>query len=338
MNPSTDRVVTGKPRVQIWILPLVTVCVFAGSLLLGRYPQAGFTEPGRLLRDSLALRVVWRLRLPRVLAAVCLGSSLATAGCAFQMLFRNPLVEPGFLGVTQGAAFGAALAILTLPRVPGALQICAVVFALAGLALSYFSARKLKFGGWVIRMVISGLCVSALFAAGLGVLKYAADPLSELQEMTFWMLGGLGGITWGRLVGMAILSVPALLLLLLFRWRLNVLSLDDITAFSMGTNPARERLLLLLAASVATAGVTAAAGVVGWVGLLVPHVARRLFGVQGEHSVPASLFIGAILMMACDDAARSIFPYEIPLGILTSLLGAFLFLLLLTSGNVRFNR
>ena len=319
----------------MWVLPVIGVLVFAGSLLLGRYPRAGFIGPVGLLQDPMAMRVVWLLRLPRVLAAVCLGASLATAGCAFQMLFRNPLVEPGFLGVTQGAAFGAALAILTFSRIPGAVQACAVLFAVAGVALSYYSARKLRFGGWGIRMVISGVCVSALFAAGLGVLKYAADPLSELQEMTFWMLGGLGGITWGRLAGMAFLAVPGLLLLLLFRWRFNVLSLDDLTAFSMGTNPARERLLLLGAASVAVAGVTAAAGVIGWVGLLVPHVARRLYGPQGEQSVPASLLLGSILTMVCDGAARSLFPYEIPLGILTSLLGALLFLLLLTSGGVR---
>lgn len=295
-------------------------------------------DPAELLRDPLGFRVFRHLRLPRVISAALLGASLAASGCAFQMLFKNPLVEPGFLGVSQGAAFGAAGAILFLPGVPGAVQLSAILFALLGLGLSYSVARRLPFGGWVIRMVISGLAVSAFFASGVGMLKYVADPLSELQEMTFWMLGGLQGVTWARTVGLLPVTLPGLLLLYLFRWRLNLLALDDLTAFSIGANPGRERMVLLLAASMATAGVTAVAGIVGWVGLLVPHVARRFYGSDGSRVLPASLLIGAVMVLICDNIARTALVYEIPLGILTSLLGASLFLMLLVTGGVRFRR
>ena len=319
-------------------LGLIFFGVFVLSLFLGRYPSPGFISPAGLIEDPLARQLFLRLRLPRVLSAALLGAGLAASGAAFQMLFRNPLVEPGFLGVTQGAAFGAAAAILFLPALPGLVQLGAALFAVTGLLLTYGVARRIPFGGWVIRMVISGLSVSALFAAGLGILKYTADPVSELQEMTFWMLGGLSGITWGKTVALLPLTLPGLLVLYLYRWRLNILSLDDLTAFSLGTAPARERLLLLAAASVTVAGVTAAAGIVGWVGLLVPHVARRLFGAEGSRVLPASLLLGSCMVMVCDDIARTLMVYEIPLGVLTSLLGASLFLMILSSGKVRFHR
>ena len=322
----------------MWLLFVLVFFALAISLLIGRYPAPGLSSPAALLATETSRAVFLHLRLPRVLTAALLGASLAASGCAFQMLFRNPLVEPGFLGVTQGAAFGAALAILVLPGVVGAVQISAVVFATAGLFLSYGVARRLRFGGWVIRMIISGIAVSALFASGLGILKYLADPMSQLQEMTFWMLGGLSGTTWGTTLMVLPLVAPALSILVLLRWRLSILSLDDLTAHSIGTSPARERLLLLVAASAATAGVTAAAGIIGWVGLLVPHVARRYFGVEGNRALPASLLLGAVMVVVCDTIARSLIVYEIPLGIITSLLGASLFLSLLSSGQVRFKR
>lgn len=325
-------------RLRFSALAGLSLLLILLALSAGRYPNPGLLSPTELRADPLALGILLNLRLPRVVAALLLGAALAAAGLTFQMLFRNPLVEPGFLGVSQGAAFGSAAAILILPGIPGGVQASAVLFALAGLFLSYGVARRLRFGGWVIRMVISGLAVSALFSAGIGVLKYMADPLSQLQEMTFWMLGGLSGVTWGRVLLMLPLVLPSLVLLFLYRWRLNVLSLDDLTAHSLGTRPAGERMLLLIAASAATAGVTALAGIVSWVGLLIPHIARRLFGADGGRSLPASILLGAAMVLVCDTIARTLLVYEIPLGILTSLLGASLFLLLLSSGQVRFKR
>jgi len=255
--------------------------------------------------------------------------SLSAGGIVFQMLFGNPLVEPGFLGVSQGAAFGAALTIVVLGGSAALVQGSAAVFALAGLGLSYLLARRIRYGGWVLRLVLSGIAVSALFSAGLGILKYMADPLRQLPEITFWLLGGLSSITWTKLFSILPAVSIGLGFLFLFRWRLNVLSLSDEAAFSMGAAPKRDRLLLLTAAVLPVAAVISVAGMVGWVGLIMPHIARRLFGTDTRLSLPAAMLLGGLFTVLCDDLARTVMAGEIPLGILTSLFGALIFLLLM---------
>ena len=266
-----------------------------------------------------------------------LGMSLSGAGIVLQTVFRNPLVEPGFLGVTQGAAFGAALAILGLGggASPLAVEASAMVFSLAGLALSYAVARRFHFGGWVLRLVLGGIAVSALFSAGVGIIKYLADPLADLPAITFWLLGGLSGITWQAVLHLLPFVLPGLVIVVVMRWRLNLLGLPDQTAFSLGTALSRERGLLLLGAVAAAAAVTAVAGIVGWIGLMVPHLARRAYGADSRIAVPASLLIGAIFAIVCDDIARAMLAGEIPLGIVTSIVGAVGFLLLLTRITLR---
>jgi iron complex transport system permease protein len=264
-----------------------------------------------------------------------MGSSLAAAGLVFQMVFRNPLVEPGLLGVSQGAAFGAALSILAVQASPLVTELSAAVFALLGLALSFLLARRLRYGGWVLRLILAGIAVSALFGAGVGMLKYAADPLSELPEITFWLLGGLWGVSWRETllllppVGLSLILVWAL------RWRMNLLTLSDESAMSLGSRLGRERSLVLLAAVVAVAAVTAVGGIVGWVGLIIPHVARRIFGANATHALPAAILTGGLFVLLCDTAARSLLGGEIPLGILTSFLGALGFAFLMMHTGVR---
>lgn len=315
----------------------VLLAVVVVSLFVGRYPDSFWTPPRLLWEDSLAARVVWSLRLPRVVGAVLLGMSLSGAGIVLQTVFRNPLVEPGFLGVSQGAAFGAALAILGLGvgSSPAAVEASAMVFSMIGLALSYAVARRLQFGGWVLRLVLSGIAVSALFSAGVGILKYTADPLADLPAITFWLLGGLSGITWEGVLHLLPFVVPGLAVVMAMRWRLNLLSLQDETAFSLGTSLSRERGLLLLGAVMAAAAVTALGGVVGWIGLMVPHLARRVFGADSRVAVPATLLLGGIFAVVCDDLARTMFAGEIPLGIVTSLVGALGFVLLMTRVHLR---
>jgi ABC-type Fe3+-siderophore transport system, permease component len=294
--------------------------------------------PGRLASDEMAARVVWGLRLPRLLAAAMLGASLASAGMVFQMLFANPLVEPGFLGVSQGAAFGACLGIVFLGGSQLAVQLFAALFAFLGLGLSYFIARRARYGGWVLRLVLAGIAVSALFSAGVGALKYVADPLRQLPDITFWLLGGLSSATWPQVRIVAPVFALAMAIMVAMRWRLNVLSLDEATAFSLGAAPGRERGILLLAAVAATASVVSVAGMISWVGLIVPHIARRLFGADARRALPASALAGALFAILCDDVARTALPGEIPLGILTSLVGATAFILILMSRNVRSSR
>jgi len=283
----------------------------------------------RLSSDEIAWRLVVTLRLPRLITAILLGMTLSAAGTVFQLLFSNPLVEPGFLGVSQGAAFGAALSIVFLGGSALLTQSAAVIFALAGLGFSYLLAHRLRYGGWILRLVLAGIAVSALFSAGLGLLKYLADPLRQLPEITFWLLGGLASLTWGRLLSLLPAVVVGLLVIILYRWRLNLLALSEETAFSLGAAPGRERWLLIFAAVLPTAALIAISGMVGWVGLIMPHIARRLFGAETRFSLPAAMLLGGLFTLLCDDLARTLLAGEIPLGILTSLFGALIFLGLL---------
>jgi len=307
-----------------WLVVLLLVTIVF-SMFLGRYPDPGLISIKRLATDPLAQKLVFNLRVPRILTALLLGASLAAAGGVFQMIFANPLVEPGFLGVSQGAAFGAAFCIIFLGGAAWVVQASAAFFGCLGLALSYLLARRVRYGGWVLRLILAGIAVSALFSAGLGILKYLADPLSQLQEITFWLLGGLWSITWKQFLTILPVVAVSLFIMWRMRWRLNLLSLSDETAFSLGVAPGRERTLLLLAGVAATSAVISVSGMVGWVGLIMPHIARRLFGADSQYMIPASILIGGIFTILCDDLGRTLMAGEIPLGILTSLIGAAVF-------------
>ncbi|GIV83684.1 MAG: hypothetical protein KatS3mg052_0691 [Candidatus Roseilinea sp.] len=319
----------------IGLLAAGLVALLALSILLGRYPAPGLMPWSRLQEDELAARLVLNLRIPRLLAALLLGMTLSAAGMVFQLLFSNPLVEPGFLAVSPGAAFGAAFAIVLLGGGALMTQASAAAFALAGLGFSYLMARRLRFGGWVLRLVLAGIAVSALFSAGVGLLKYIADPLTQLPEITFWLLGSLASITWPKLLSVLPAVMLGLCIVLLFRWRLNVLSLNEETAFSLGAAPNRERLVLIVAAVVPTAALISISGMVSWIGLIVPHITRRLFDADTRFGLPATMLIGGIFTVLCDNTARVSLAGEIPLGILTSLLGALIFLGLMTAQQFR---
>jgi iron complex transport system permease protein len=322
-------------RPLLILLSGILVAAMCVALLLGRYPRPGLTSPLSLATDPLALSIFLRLRLPRVLMAVVLGMALGTSGAVFQLMFSNPLVEPGFLGVSQGAAFGAAAAIVLFGGSLPAIQASSALCGILGLGLAYQLAHRIRFGGWILRLILSGLAVSALFTAGIGVIKYTADPLTQLPEITFWLLGGLSHISWGELISVSPAASAGLVLLLLFRWRVNLLTLSDETSFALGSPPERIRLVLILAATVSVAAVISVSGIILWLGLIVPHLARRIFGADGRFSLPGSLLIGAIFALLCDTLARMLLPGEIPLGIMSSLLGAILFAIVLTRPGFR---
>jgi iron complex transport system permease protein len=324
---------------KVLLLLVVILLLTAGiSLLVGRYPSVKILSPAEIAGDELAYRLIMNLRFPRILTAILLGMSLSAAGLVFQMIFGNPLVEPGFLGVSQGASFGAAFAIIFLSNKTITIQASATLFAIAGLGFSYMLAHRLRYGGWVLRLVLAGIAVSALFSSGVGLLKYMADPLSQLPEITFWLLGGLSSLTWSQFLSILPVVSLSLILLLLLRWRLNLLSLSDAAAYSMGMSPKLERGILLGAAVLATAAVISVSGMVGWVGLIVPHMARRIFGADARLTLPASLLIGGIFTLLCDDLARILLPGEIPLGVVTSLLGALSFIILLSLPSFRMQK
>lgn len=306
---------------MLWIFA-ATAALAVLALCVGRYPSPGFTPVWEWLKDPLFRPILLEMRLPRIALALLAGGVLAGAGFVLQMVFANPLVEPGFLGVTQGAATGAAATIVWFGYTAAGVQSAAAAGALAGLAASWWLARRFRFGGWTLRLVLAGLAVSALLGAALSFIKLVAEPTRDLQDITFWMMGGLWRANWGNVGSVAPAALVSLVVMWAMRWRLNLLSLADRTAHSVGLRPDFERGVLVVAAAVGTAAVVSASGPIGWVGLLVPHAARRVFGADSRWALPGAVLLGAALLLACDTVARTAMATEIPVGLLTSVLGA----------------
>lgn len=324
---------------KLWLLlTLLSIVLLVFCFIIGRYPRPYFTSPTDLIEDAFTRNILLYFRLPRIVFAFLLGAVLAAAGTVFQMLFRNPLVDSGFLGVSSGAAFGASLAIIAFSGSLAATQTLATLFAIAGLALSYFLSVRFKIDDWMLKLVLAGIAVSALFSSGTGLLKYMADPLKELPEITFWLLGGIWTVTWMDVLHVLPIVLPALLILFIMRWRLNLLSMHDETVFSLMRFANLERLVLLLAAVISTAVMTAKAGQIGWVGLIIPHVVRVFMGSDAQRVLPGSMLVGGLFVLVCDTVARTLSSGEIPLGILSSSIGATIFLVLLLVKRIRVQR
>ena len=316
-----------NPLLISWILLGI---VFVGSVLLGRYPSPGFVSPGANNNDPLLMSLITNLRLPRIISAVLLGITLSLAGLVMQTVFHNPLVDPGFLGVSQGAAFGAALAIIFGGTLGLLVQGSAILFGLLGLGLSFWISKKIRFGGKILKLILAGLAVSALFSAGVGILKYIADPLSELPEIVFWLLGGLWSIQWKDIYLLLPVVFGGIVFIYFYRWRLNILSLGEDVAFSLGVNQGRETTLAIIIAVIITACMVSISGIVSWIGLVVPNVARILTGADTAKSVPVTIALGGIFALLCDDLARTLLAGEIPLSIFTALFGAVIFIFIIS--------
>jgi iron complex transport system permease protein len=315
----------GSPLL-LYALPVALAFV---ALLFGRYGGSlgetlrSFFSPGA---DDILRSLIVRVRLPRTLAALVVGADLAVAGAVLQGLFRNPLVDARILGVSSGAAFGASLAILVSGS---ALSVQTGAFVFALVAVAIVLAVGWRLGATPLALLLVGVAVSALFDASLGLIKYVADPLSKLPAITYWLLGGLGGTQWSNLAPLLILSAIGLAFLMLVRWRLNVLTQSDDEAVSLGVRVRPLRVAVLVAASLLVAASVSQAGMIGWIGLVVPHVARAWVGPDHVRLIPASAALGAAILVVLDTIARTALPGEIPLGILTGLLGVPAFLILL---------
>lgn len=306
-----------------------------GAMCLGTYaltPRQVLAAfwPGGLSGVTLSptdLTVLWNVRLPRVALALAAGASLSAAGAAFQAVFANPLATPDTLGVATGASFGAVLAILLgLPAL--GIQAAALAMGLAAVGLVYL-VGQVRGERTVVLLVLAGLVVSSLFSALVSLVKYVADPQNTLPAITFWLLGSLSGTTRRSLaLGLPILAVGVGLLLAL-RWKLNLLALPEEEAASLGVPVKKLRALTVAAAAMITASVVALCGQIGWVGLLVPHAARMLVGSDNRRLLPACLGLGAAFFLGIDTLARCVTASEIPVSILTALVGAPLFIALL---------
>jgi iron complex transport system permease protein len=314
-------------------LILGTCLVF--SLLLaigvGRYPISPLqilsiiATGGEAEKLSSAMvgpaQVLMNIRLPRIVATVLVGASLGAAGATYQGLFRNPLVSPDILGVSQGASFGAAMAILLGQGSLLPIQVSAFVFGLLAVILSYGISR-IRGGSTAVMLVLAGVVVSALFAALLSFVQYLADPYTQLPAIQFWLMGGFHTVTWERLSFALPGIIAGSLFLLAFRWRINVLSLGDEEAYALGINAARQRAVFVACATLVVTSGVSVAGVVGWVGLVLPHIGRMLAGPNYRWLLPISMLLGGTFLTITDTLARSVSTAEIPISILTSFLGA----------------
>ncbi len=314
---------------------LIALALLAFSI--GRYPVSPgdtFTVLWSALTNGTHGRaanveaVVLNIRLPRIAAALLVGAALAGAGSAYQGLFRNPLVSPDILGVSSGAALGAVIGIFLSLDVY-AIQACAFAGGLAAVALVYAIGSAAKGRDPLLALVLAGVVISALFGAGVSLLKYLADPYNQLPAITFWLLGSLASTNRADIGSAAPLVLVGLVPLVLLRWRMNLMSLDDEEARALGVPTGVLRFVIVAAATLMTAAVVSISGIIGWVGLVIPHAARFLVGPNFARLLPASMLLGAGYLLAIDTLARSLAAIEIPLGVLTAVVGTPFFLWIL---------
>lgn len=272
--------------------------------------------------DSISPRdmtIVWNMRLPRILMAVLAGIALATAGALYQGCFRNPLVEPFILGASSGASFGAALAIV-FPALFLPTQISAFLFALLAVVIAYTLARQ-KSEINTVRLVLSGVIIGSVFSALVSIIKYLSED-TQLREITFWMMGGLYHAGWSDISINTIVILFCFIVAWIFAWKLNLLSIGDEESKSLGINPDKYKTLFIITATLMTAICVSSVGIIAWVGLMMPHAARLLVGPDNRFVIPIASLCGAIYLLICDTIARTLTTGEIPIGIITSIIGA----------------
>lgn len=320
-------------------LAIVLLVLMLAATTIGKYPLSAGDLAGAVWRaltgsstESQVDTVLFSIRLPRVLAAVLVGAALAAAGAAYQGLFRNPLVSPDILGVSTGAGLGAVLGIFLSLPVAG-IQLLAFAGGLATVGLVYFIGSIVQNREPILVLVLAGVVVGSLAGAAISLLKILADPYDQLPAIVFWLLGSLSSVRAAEVWSAAPLVMIGLVPLVLLRWRINVLSLGDEEAKALGVEAGRLRLIVIAAATLMTASVVAVAGVIGWIGLVIPHLARMLVGPNFNRLLPAALLMGAAYMLLIDTLARTMAAIEIPLGVLTAIIGAPFFLWLLARGE-----
>ncbi|MCD4742534.1 MAG: iron ABC transporter permease [Desulfobacteraceae bacterium] len=289
------------------------------TMLLNFY--YGLESKGELLSKEL---VFFWIRLPRCVMAILVGSSLAVSGAVYQALFRNPLVSPNILGVSAGCTFGAALG-LALPFQSFALvHVMSFMFGILAVSMSVSLAKVIAIKP-VIVLVLAGMVVLSFFNALLMILKYFSDPFEALPSIIFWVMGSLSRVTWDNVLVMGIFALIGIILFITLRFRLNILSLGDIQAKSLGMDPSVFRIILITASSFMVAASVATCGQISWIGLIIPHMARTLVGPKHERMIPVTALMGGLFLLIADSVARSISSAEIPVGIITALTGAPIF-------------
>lgn len=334
----------GKNNLRILVAAILMIVIVIQSLGWGRFTISWgeiMKITGGLIfaRDSIdftspEVSVFFYIRLPRILLALLVGATLAIAGSLFQGIFKNPLASPDILGVASGCSFGAAFAIVMIPPFPYKVQLFSLLFGVISIVLVYLLARFSK-GDKLIMLVLIGTIISALFGAALSFLQYIADPVEELGAIVYWLMGGLHRATWNQVLPLLFFLIPCFILLMLLSWKINILSLGEEEAKSLGVNVNRIRIVLIGITTVMISACISITGSIGWVGLVIPHIARIFVGADHRFSVPMSMLVGGSFLLLMDDAARTLTEMEIPVGILTAFIGAPFFAYLLVRGRGR---
>ena len=333
------RISPSSRRAAIVIVGLAVflVAAFFVSLMLGRYPIDPQQAIGMIVNKMFPIEHFWtdqqetlffNVRLPRILLAMLVGCCLATAGASYQGTFQNPLVSPDILGASQGAAFGAAIAIL-LGFANWGISVSAFLFALFTVFLVLVISSHAR-GNHMMIVVLAGVMVSSLFQAGVSYAKLVADPTDELAEITYWLMGSVTGATLPKIATVFPIMLVGCVVLFVMRWRINILTMGDDEAATMGVNARLIRLIVIIASTLITAASVCVTGIIGWVGLVIPHLCRMMIGADYRKLIPASMLLGAGFLLVVDDIARLATTAEIPIGILTAFVGAPFFLFLIT--------
>ena len=318
------------------------LALFLLSFVVGRYGVplgqvvrillSGVLPLGQTWTDNMAIAVL-NVRLPRILLACLVGCGLSAAGTGYQTVFQNPMAAPDILGASSGACFGASLAIMT-----GQSAVMITVFAflasLLSVALVYLVGNHTR-GNRVVNLLLAGIMVGSLFSACTSYIKLVADPTNQLPQITYWLMGSLSGTRMGTVRFAAVCMAVGLVPLLLLRWRMNLLTLSPDEARAMGVHTDRLRLAVILSSTVLTAAAVSVSGMIGWVGLVIPHLSRRIVGSDCRRLMPMSCLFGAAFLLLVDNMARCLTATEIPIGILTAFVGAPFFIYLMVRGGDR---
>jgi iron complex transport system permease protein len=322
------------------ILGIILIAVFIFSFVIGRFSVSPLDVIKILLSRVLPLDHTWRsvletvvinIRFPRIIAAILVGASLSLAGTSFQGLFRNPLVSPDILGVSAGAGFGAALAILGNADNWG-IQVSAFCFALLAVTISFLVSKMVK-GNSNLTLVLAGMAIASVFNALLSLTKYVADPINQLPAITFWLMGSLASISTHDLLFAAEPMIFGIVTLLLIRWRFNVLAMGEEEAQALGVDTSKLRIIIVICCTLITASAVCISGIIGWVGLVIPHIGRALVGPDHKKLIPVCILLGAVYLLIIDDLCRTLLSIEVPIGILTAIIGAPFFIYLLNRGG-----
>jgi len=330
-------------RRRLSILIIAFIVIFFGSFMIGQYP----IMPDELIRiicsrfmditqdwPEAAENVVFQIRLPRVIAAGLIGASLAVAGVSYQGMFQNPMVSPGVLGASNGAGCGAAIAIV-LGLSYYSISLMAFIFGLGAVLLAYGISRVSRINP-VLAMILAGMLISSLFGSITSFIKLIADTQSQLPAITYWLMGSLVSIQPSDVKFVIGPMLIGMLPLILLRWRINLLTVGEEEALSMGIDTTKLRLVVIVCATLLTSVSVAVSGVIGWVGLVIPHFCRMIFGYDYRRLIPTNMLFGASFLIVVDTVARNVTTGEIPIGILTSFIGAPIFVyLILTGGAIR---